>query len=306
MRRAGVPVAAALLAGVVLLAGCGDPERAEVDLQVEQRVAASQAGLTLDRARGIVAEVTAIDAAEVTVMHRSVEGSTAMILAAVPAAEGMLYEEARSPVLPESVTKPTIEAVDIRWDLQADLPTLILWSERLQFSPRRRGTEEDAERLARELLERWVPDEAGEIGPLHVQTLEVPIHVVTWTGMVDGHMTGDQAVAQVSSATGLPISFSQRIALQRPSPDEIEITRDEALEIVRAYLAEEGVPGAERIDLVAQLSLSAAAHPEAGPAWLVAVIGPGGWQDRVLLVDAMSGEVLARRGGEEQREDEDG
>jgi hypothetical protein len=213
----------------------------------------------------------------------------------VPAAEGLLYEEARSPLPPESITEQTVETVDLRWDLEADRPLNVLWSERLQFAPRQPVTPEEAEAVAAELLDRWLPEEAPAGDPAPAQRLEAPLYVVSWVGMIGGHLTGDQVVVQVSAVTGLPISFSQRIAPRRPSPDEVKVTRDEALEIVREFLLAEGTETHETIDLVAQLSLSAERHPQAGPAWLVALVSPAGRQERVLTVDAMTGEVITRR-----------
>ena len=280
------------------IGGCGRVQRAEVDLQVQQRTDASRAGLTLARAKEIVAEVAEVQAADVTVMHRSIAGPEATILAFVPAAQDMRYEEARKPSIPESVTEQKIETIDLRWDIDAGLPTLILWSERLQYAPHEPVTTQQAEAVARELIERWVPKQAGEIEPGPAQKLQGPIYVVNWVGMLDGHFTGDRAMVQVSSVTGLPISFSQRIALQRPSPDSISLTRDEAIATVRTYLRDRGVPNADAIDLVAQLTLSAEGHPTGGPAWLVAIIGPNGQQTGVLAVDAMTGEVLAGGGSE--------
>ena len=293
MRRA---VAAGLAVCAIVLGGCPREEPARVDPLIEvQQETASRAGLTLERAREIVAGVARVPADEITVMHRSVEGQAATMLAAVPAPEEMLYEEARSPVRPESVTEQTVETIDLRWDLQADLPTDVIWSERLQFSPREPVTPQQAAEIARQLFDRWVPEEAPETPPLPPQKLDAPVYVVTWTGMVEGHMSGDQAIVQVSSVTGLPISYIQRVALQRPSPEEIEVTRDEALEIVREALREEGRPDAETVDLVAQLTLSAAGHPRGGPAWMVALIGPGGQQTQVLMVGGMTGEIFTRR-----------
>jgi len=291
------PLAGALLAVAALtVCGCArQADRAEANLQVEQRIAASRAGLTPARAREIVSQVTGVDAETVTVIHRSVNEGVAAILAIVPPAPGMRHEEARRPTIPAAITEQTIEIVDLRWDMQADLPTLILWGERLQFASREPTTREEAEAVARELLERWVPEEAGEIAPPPAQKLEAPVYVVSRLGTLDGHLTGDRAVVQVSSVTGLPISFSQRIARQRPSPDEIAVTRDEAIEVVREHLRGEGFPAAATVNLVAQLTLSAERHPEGGPAWLVALIRGDGQQMRVLMVDAMSGEMLTAR-----------
>ena len=304
MRRAGVAVAAALLVGAISLVGCGREERAEIDLQVEQRAAASRAGLTLERAREIVTEVSQVPGDSVTVMHRSVEGPIATILAAIPAADEMLHDETRSIPSPDGSTREEIEAVDIRWDLQADLPLSVIWSQRMQFAQREPVTQEEAEAVAREMLDRWLPEDAPELDPHPAQRLRAPIYVVNWVGMIEGHLTGDQAVVQVSSVTGLPISFSQRIALQRPSPEEVVVTRDEALEIVREHLRQEGLPAADTIDLVAQLSLSAQVHPEGGPAWLVAVIDAAGRQQRVLPVDGMTGEVLTREAADGARDED--
>lgn len=291
-------IGAGALAGVfvvcvLLMSGCQPAERAEADLQVERRARASREGLTPARAREIVAEVTGVDVDDVTLMHRVVEDRVARILAAVPAPDEMLYEESRNPTMPESITEQTLETVDVQWDLDANLPTEIIWSERLQFAAQERFGEEQAAAIALKLLEQWVPEEAGAIEPQPVQRLYAPVYIISWVGMVDGvHVTGDRAVVHVSSVTGLPILFRQRIARQRPSPDEIAVTRDEAMAAVRDHLRREGESNAESIDLVAQLTLSAAGHPEGGPAWLVAVIGPRGEQQRGVVVDAMSGEVM--------------
>ncbi|MFO8079746.1 MAG: PepSY domain-containing protein [Armatimonadota bacterium] len=297
MRPACVAVAVALLVGAVSLVGCGREEQAEIDLQVEQRIAASRAGLTLERAREIVAEVSDVPVDEVTVMHRSVDAGVATVLAAVPVPGEMQGED-------------PIESIDLRWDLEHDLPTMILWGERPRVVPREQVPPEEAERTALQLMERWLPEASPAIEreALRAQKLRAPIYVVEWLGTIDGHLTGDQAVVQVSSANGLAISFNQQIAQQRPSPDEIKVTRDEALEIVREHLRGEGVAGAERVDLVGQLTLSAPAHPQGGPAWLVAMIDVAGRQRRLLIVDAMTGEVLAREraANEGATEGEDG
>lgn len=277
------PLAVALLIlSASVLAGCGRAEQAEADFQVEQRIAATRAGLSLDRAKEIVARVDGVDPADVTVMHRSVDPRTATILAAVPAAEEMLSDD-------------PVETIDLRWDMRADLPLTVMWSERFEFSHHEPVTQEQAEEIARSLLDRWVPEEAGEPEPQLAQKLRAPMYVVNWVGTTEGHLTGDHAMVQVSSVTGLPIAFSQRIARRRPSPDEIEITRDRALEIAREYLRTEGGPGAQTIEMVAELNLSAEAHPEGGPAWLVATIASGGRQGRVIPVDAMTGDVIVRK-----------
>ena len=287
-----VIVPAALVA--LLLGGCDlSVEQAELDLQVTQRAEAARAGLTLERAQEIVANVTGVEASNVTIMHRSLAEGTAMILAAVPAAEGMLYEEARRPNIPDSLTEQTIEAIDLRWDLEADLPILVLWSERLQFAENEPVTDESAEAVARQLLERWVPEQAGEVAEVTVQKIQAPMYVVNWQGAVDGVFTGDRAVVNVSSVTGLPISFSQRLAAKRPSPDVVRVTRDQALAAVRKHLVANEAPGGDDIPLVAQLTLSAEEHPTNGPAWLVAAIGESGLQRQVLLVDAITGRVMS-------------
>lgn len=279
------PLAAALLIlSASVLAGCGRAEQAEADFQVEQRIAATRAGLSLDRAKEIVAKVDGVDPADVTVMHRSVDPRTATILAAVPAAEEMLSDD-------------PVETIDLRWDLRADLPLMVMWSERGEFGPREAVTQEEAEAIARDLLQRWVPEEVGEIEGLTTQKLLAPFYVVNWVGMTEGHLTGDHAMVQVSSVTGLPILFRQRIARQRPSPGDIRITRDEALDLVRGHLRREGFTQAETVELVARLTLSAEMHPRAGPAWLVALIGPTGRQQQVIPVDAMTGEIIARNAG---------
>lgn len=278
-------LAAALLFGALALSGCArEPQQPELDFQVEQRIAASRAGLTLERAREIIARVDDVEPAEVTVMHRSVREGMAMVLAAVPPPAPM-------------ITSDPVETIDLRWDLERDLPTMILWSERLQMGPRSDVPADYAREVAGKLLDRWLPEEAGDVETPPALKLEAPLYVVSWQGMIEGHMTGDRALVQVSSVTGLPISFSQRIAQKRPSPKEIRITRDEALQVVRDRIAG-NIGSADRIDLVAQLSLSAEGHPEAGPAWLVAEIGEGGRQVRTFVVDAMSGEVLGGEGGD--------
>ncbi len=285
MRR----LAAALLAMAALaLVGCArEPKQPELDFQVEQRVAASRAGLTLARAREIVAAVDEVAADEVSVMHRSVRDGTAMILAAVPPPKQM-------------ITSDPLETIDMRWDLERELPTLILWSERLQVGLRREVPADYAREVAAKLLDRWLPEAVGEIETPPAVKVEAPVYVVSWQGMIEGHMTGDRALVQVSSVTGLPISFSQRIAQQRPSPDEIKVTRDEALQVVRDRIAA-NVGSAEGIPLVAKLSLSAEAHPEGGPAWVVAMINDEGRQMPWGLVDAMTGELLTLQKDDNER-----
>jgi len=273
---------AASIVLLLLLCGCAREQEAEAEFHVAQRNAATRAGLSLDRARELIAQVGEVDATDVTVMHRSVEGRVATVLASVPAAPEMLGDD-------------PIEVIDLRWDLDHQVPLTVQWSERIQFAPRDRVGPEEARKVAGSLLKRWVPEVAAPAGGVEsspAQRLRAPIYVFTWTGMLDGHMTGDEAVVEVSSVTGLPISFSQRIAPKRPSPDSIKVTRDEALQIVRDHLRKQGETDADSIALVGQLVLSAEGHPRAGPAWMIAQVDSAGRQMRVLMVDAMTGEVL--------------
>jgi hypothetical protein len=134
--------------------------------------------------------------------------------------------------------------------------------------------------------------------------LNRPAWAVTWRGNTeDGVLTGDQVVVQVSGVTGLPIAYSQRVAVRRPSRDEIKVTRTEAINAALDALAEvrAGDGELEAPHLAGQLVLSAAQHPEGGPAWLLSGTVDG---DVVTFtVDAMSGELLAAAGDFEFEED---
>ena len=71
------------------------------------------------------------------------------------------------------------------------------------------------------------------------------------------------------------------------------MTRDQAIAAVRKYLVRNKVPHGETIPLVAQLTMSAEDHPTKGPAWLVAEINESGRQRQLLLVDAITGNVMS-------------
>jgi hypothetical protein len=128
--------------------------------------------------------------------------------------------------------------------------------------------------------------------------LNRPVWVVTWRGETeDGVLTGDQVAVQVSAMTGLPIAYSQRVAVQRPSPESIKVTREDAIETAREVLAKHTDEDVADWPLTARLVLSTAAHPEGGPAWLVR--GTEELEAVVIPVDAMSGDVL--QGAEDDR-----
>jgi hypothetical protein len=136
--------------------------------------------------------------------------------------------------------------------------------------------------------------------------LNRPVWAISWRGETeDGVLTGDQVAVQISSLTGLPIAYSQRVAIRRPSAEEIDVTREEAIETAREWLVAEGVEDAQEMPLVARLVLSAPQHPEGGPAWLVR--GTGKRDALMVPVDAMSGAaVTADDGGERRSTADDG
>jgi hypothetical protein len=245
-----------------------------------------------DEARQIVAEVTRVGEADVTIVDQAASGAMLTINATIPAHEKMLPHHASAPDVGDGVeTEQVIEWVRVRWNTETERPIDITWPERLQFAEKAPITREQALETAESLKDQWFPEvPAGMVRqPPHL--LNRPVWAILWRGTIeDDILTGDQVAVQISALTGLPIMYSQRVAVQRPSPDEIELTRKEAIEAARAVLAEAGVTEAGETHLTAKLVLSAPTDPEGGPAWLLR--GPVNGELLAMTVDAMSGEVL--------------
>ncbi|MEA3400345.1 MAG: hypothetical protein U9R79_03785 [Armatimonadota bacterium] len=293
MRRPAALGVTLLAAATLAVGGCArgrdSEQRPEVQPAGEQvEVPAAREELSEERAREIVVEATGVAADEVTVLSRETEGEVATIVADVPAHEKLLSPGGDRKERDER--RPRREAVEMRWDLRADRLTDILWTERLQFADEEPVSPQEAERTARELMEEWFPEVPVAMTMQPPHRLNRPVYVVLWRGEDDGVLTGDRVVVQVSAVSGLPIAYSQRVADQRPSPDEIDVTHEQAIEAARETLAEAGVEHAEEMRLEAELVLSSPAHPEGGPAWTVTQAGRG--RRGVAIVDAMSGDVL--------------
>ncbi|MGC9317257.1 MAG: PepSY domain-containing protein [Armatimonadota bacterium] len=291
MRRWVAP-ALALLAALTLAVGCARDRQGEQPPEVppaqEQPDIPAGEELSDERAAGIVAQAAGIAPDKVTVLSREVEEGLATIVADVPAHEKLLPRSGGDGEEDES--RPRREAVELRWDLQDDRPTDILWTERLQFADEEPVGPQEAEETARELMERWFPEVPVTMTMQPPHRLNRPVYVVLWRGEDDGVLTGDRVVVQVSAVTGLPIAYSQQVARQRPSADEIQVSREQAIEAAREALAGVGVEDAAEMSLEAELILSSPGHPEGGPAWTVGQAGPRG--GAVVIVDAMSAEVL--------------
>lgn len=294
----GVRYAAVWLCAVaMMLAGCGERQPTQVDT-VEDYIEtpAPPEPPAEEEAREIVAKATRVREEDVRVVDQAASGDVLTINATIPAHERMLPHHAAAPDVPDGAeTEQIIEWVKVRWDTAADRPIDITWPERLQFAEEEPISEEQALEAAESLKDAWFPEVPAEMVMQPPRLLNRPVWAITWRGQTeDDVLTGDQIAVQVSALTGLPIAYSQRVAVKRPSPDEVEVTRAEAIEAVREALAEEGVEEATDMRLVARLVLSAPQHPEGGPAWLVRGTG----DDELLMVpvDAMSGEVLGEDG----------
>ncbi|MFO8079747.1 MAG: hypothetical protein R6V07_05510 [Armatimonadota bacterium] len=291
---------------VILLTGCAREEPVEIETTEDLLEApAPPEPPDEERAAEIVAGVTHAVADDVTIIDQAAAGDTLTIEATIPAHEDVLSYAAATPGEGADVEQ-RIEWVTVRWNMAAERPEDITWAERLQFAEEEPIGEDEAVEVARELRDAWFPDVPPEMVMQPPHRMNRPVWAITWRGETEGDvLTGDQVAVQVSAVTGLPIAYSQRVAAQRPSPDEVELTRDEAIELVREALVEEGEEGADGMPLVARLVLSAPAHPEGGPAWLVR--GTGRRAALGAPVDAMTGEVItAANDGEGRRTTADG
>jgi|LSQX01.3.fsa_nt_gb hypothetical protein len=294
---------------MVLLSGCArDDEVTRVDgVESLMQDPAADRQISEEEAQAIVARVTDVAPDDVTVMDRAVNGSMVTILAGIPADEKLLPHQAGRPGLEDAPqTEQQVEAVRVRWNVDADALQDVLWSHRLQFAEEEPVTPDEAFETARELKARWFPEVPAEMVLRPPHRLHRPSYVVAWHGKNAGVRTGDEAVAQISAVTGLPIAYSQRVATQRPDPDEIPVTRDEALEAVRALLIAEAIEGAEAASYDAELILSSTMHPAEGPAWIVQA--QAGRMRQTIPVDAMTGEALVtldeREGDDEEADGE--
>lgn len=255
-------------------------------------------GLEEERAREIMAGATGAPPEDVILVAKSATEGIGFVTGSVPADPKLLPLAAGSPDGHGfNGAPPQVEAVTVRWDLVAGRPVDITWSERLQFAAEQPVTQEQALATAEELMGRWFPEVPVEMVMDPPQRLHRPAWVFGWHGRsANNTLTGDDVVVQVSTVTGLPIAYTQRIAVQRPDPETIAVTRDEAITAVRAALEAAGAEGAQDAPLVAELILSAPAHPEGGPAWIV--VSPAGQGRARAVVDAVTGEVLARGRGD--------
>ncbi len=281
-----------LIAGV-LITGCRDREPVEVDTTEDliERPAPPEPPPE-ERARQIMAEVTRVEAEDVTITEQAAAGDILTIEATIPAHEKMLPHHAAAPDTGGGAeTQQRVEWVRLVWNTATERPQLIRWPERLQFAEEQPVGDQAALATARLLKGKWFPDVPVEMRMREPRRLHMPTWIVSWRGHTENDtLSGDQVAVQVSALTGLPIEYTQRVAKQRPSRDEIEITREEAIDAAREMLIGAEFEGAEQMALVARLVLSAPQHPEGGPAWLVRGTGE---QDMVLVpVDAMSGELL--------------
>lgn len=302
VRNAGI-IASAIMIALSVLGGCGEEKAVKVNTTEDLLEApAPPEPPAEEQAREIVAEVTGVGADDVTIVDQAAAGDLLTINATIPANEEMLPQSAGAPETePGEKSEQRIEWVKVRWDTAAERPYDITWPERLQFAEEEPVTEEQALETARELKEKWFPEVPAEMVLQPPHRLNRPVWAIAWRGETeDDVLTGDQVAVQVSAVTALPIAYSQRVAVQRPSADEIEITRDEAIGAAREALAAQGAENAEGIPLVARLVLSAPAHPEGGPAWLVR--GTGEADLLVIPVDAMTGEVVVPEDGDGRAE----
>jgi len=286
-RIGGVLCAAAVIAAIV--GGCGEEQPVEVntiDGGIEEP--APPEPPSKEQAAQIVAKVTQVPAEGVEIIDQAAAGDVLTIEATIPASEKMLPRGAAAPETATDVGgEQQVEWVTMRWNTATERPNDITWSERLQFADKEPISEDEALQTAQGLKDEWFPQvPAGmKMQPPHL--LHRPVWAIVWRGETDdGVLTGDQVAVQVSSMTGLPIAYSQRVAQQRPSADEIEAAR-EAL----AARTDEDVSG---IPLVARLVLSAPEHPDGGPAWLVR--GTGDRAGLLIPVDAMTGDVITGGG----------
>lgn len=290
-----------MLVGV--LAGCGEEESVEVntvDDMIEEP--APPEPPAEEQAAEVVARVTDADAGDVTIIDQAAGGDVLTINATIPAHEEMLPQRAAAPDTGGGAEiEQEIEWVKVRWNSATDRPIDITWPERLQFAEEEPITEEQALKTAEDLKSEWFPEVPVEMEMRAPRRLNRPVWVIAWRGETeDGVLTGDQVAVQVSAVTGLPIAYSQRVAVQRPSEDRIEVTRTQAIEAAREALAEREVENAEGMPLVARLVLSAPEHPEGGPAWLVR--GPRERARLLVPVDAMTGEVLTEENAAQESE----
>jgi len=275
-----LPTAAIALA---LLAGCN--RAAEQPETPAVTPAPTEAGLDEDRAREIIAQVIGLEPVDIMVVSRGLDAGVAEVGARVPADERLL------PLAGGAGDEELTERLTVRWDLDAERPEDILWEDRLQFSEQEPVTEQEAEATAGELKDRWFPEVPATMAMAPARKLHRPAWVIAWRGETDdGTLTGDEVIVQVSSVTGLPIAYNERVAVQRPSPDEVTVARDQAITAARQALKDAGWRGADTAQLSAVLTLSSAAQPEGGPAWLVRATS--GEDRRQVAVDAISGEVI--------------
>jgi len=277
----------ALVAALALLPGCARRGITEAEAPVVEQAPGvlEGGGLAAYRAREIVAEATGASPADVVLVAKSAVEGVAEVVARVPADEHLL------PPGESAEGGEPAERVTVRWNLRTARPIDILWGDRLQFAEEEPVTAREAEATAGEMKERWFPQVPATMVMADARKLHRPAWVIAWRGETDdGTATGDEVIVQVSSVTGLPIAHTQRVAAQRPSPEKIAVTRDEAIAAARQALKDGGWEGAESAQLTAQLTLSSPAHPEGGPAWLVRT--PPGEGQRAVVVNAISGEVI--------------
>jgi hypothetical protein len=254
--------------------------------------------------------VTRVGTANVTIVDQMAHGDVLTINATIPAHEKMLPHHAAAPDTGGGAeTEQRIEWVKVRWNTAVDQPIAITWPERLQFAEQEPIGEKQALETARKLKQKWMPEVPAEMVLQPPRLLNRPVWAIAWRGETeDGVLTGDQVAVQVSSLTGLPIAYSQRAAIKRPAAEEIEVTREQAIEAAREALIrrveEDVVEEISDVSLVARLVLSAPQHPEGGPAWLVR--GTGERDALMVPVDAMSGDAVVADDAGARRSTPDG
>lgn len=273
--------------------GTDSQQRSDVTNQAPLEGVLEGGGLEEQRAREIMAEATGARVQDVTLVAKSAVEGIAVVMGSIPADPKLLPLTAGSPDEQDyNGEQPRVEAVTVRWDLMAGRPVDIAWSERLQFAAEEPVNQQQALAIAEELKSKWFPEVPAKMVMDAPHRLNRPAWVLAWHGQAeDGTLTGDEVVVQVSTVTGLPIAYTQRIAPQRPKPESVKITRDQAIAAARAAFEAGGWAEGKTAPLVAELMLSSPAHPEGGPAWTVE--SPVGQGDAVAIVDAMTGDVIS-------------
>jgi len=263
------------LAGV--LGGCR-PESASVKEASDQGAPGQTeaTALTEQQAQELVSTCAQVAVVGVKLASNKLERGVATLSAQVPG------------------TGDEAERVELRYDLAADRLLSLRWPDRMVFATTEPVPKAEAEKVARDLFDRFFPEVPARMVEQPTRKLNRPIFVMHWVGQAEGDIrTGDRAVAQVSSVTGLPFSYTQEIAPHHPDPADIKLTRKHALAAARRTLNELEI-NSDGINLEAELVLSSPLHPTAGPVWrVVAADAP---TERRVLIDAMTGDALAVTG----------